>query len=406
MRILFITNWFPYPPNAGHPLRTYNLLSRLGREHEIWVMSFVRSQEETAGAAHLLSFCKGVVTVEAADLGAAAQPLTWLRYVLAGIPPDLRLHMNAEMIRKLRDLVTKVNFDIVDIEDSYMALYREALPRESTAKTLLVFHDVVFRKYARMYRLEPKLGRKIRLWLHSTMMRRWEPRYAERFDHCIAVSELDRQVLTRANPRLKLDVVPNGVDTRLYQLLPFNSDQPVLLFVGNMNYRPNVDAMLYFVESILPLIQRAVPATQLWIVGKDPSAEITGLAGNGITVTGEVEDLQPYYRDAVVCVVPLRAGSGTRLKILEAMALGRPVVSTSLGCEGLAAVDGEHLLIANAADDFAGKVVALLRDQRLRQQIVEAGRRLVVSHYDWDALAQRLAQIYAAVATEGDTHGS
>jgi len=107
-----------------------------------------------------------------------------------------------------------------------------------------------------------------------------------------------------------------------------------------------------------------------------------------------------------VCVVPLRAGSGTRLKILEAMALGRPVVSTSLGCEGLAAVDGEHLLIANAADDFAGKVVALLRDQRLRQQIVEAGRRLVVSHYDWDALAQRLAQIYAAVATEGDTHGS
>ena len=399
MRILVITNWLPFPPNEGLRLRTYNLLQRIGREHEVWLASVVRSVEEAEGVSHLLPFCKGVETVQIEEESALSRPVELFRYLLSGTPPDLRLHMHTKLIQQVQSLVERIDFDIVNIVDSYMGLYEQALPRDMSYKTVLEFIDVVYRKYDRMYRLEPKMNRKIRLWLHSVMMRWWEPRYAERFDHCIAVSEVDRQALRTANPRLMVDVVPNGVDTRLYQPLPFGGSQPVLLFVGNMNYRPNVDAVLHFHRSILPRIQHAIPATQLHIVGKDPGAEIKQLAGNGVDVIGSVEDLQPYYRQSTVCIVPLRAGSGTRLKILEAMALGRPVVSTSLGCEGLDVIDGEHLLIADTAEEFAEKVALLLNDEPLRHRIVSSARQFVVSRYDWDVLAAKLIQIYSELVT-------
>jgi glycosyltransferase involved in cell wall biosynthesis len=169
------------------------------------------------------------------------------------------------------------------------------------------------------------------------------------------------------------------------------------MFIGNMGYPPCVDAVLYFCSEILPLIRQAIEPIELWIVGADPRPEVLRLNGSDVRVTGRVEDVVPYYQQSTVCVVPLRAGGGTRLKILEAMALGRPVVSTTIGCEGLDVVDGEHLYIADTPEEFAEKTVRLLRNRQSYQHIRANGRQLVEARYSWDRIAERLMDVYEEV---------
>jgi len=390
-----IANHLPYPPFSGTPLRNYNLLKRISRENEVWLATFVQSQEEYDNVKHLLEFCQGIETAEVQPEGALSRPAEAFRYLLAGRPLELRHYYSEELVHKINYLVSKINFDVVEIIDSYMGLYLETLPTRMHAKTVLTFIDIVFSKCDRISRLEPKPGRRMRIWLYSRMMRRWEPIYAERFGRCVAVSESDRRLLLSKNPRLQIEVVPNGVDADKYQLLPYTNSSPALIFVGNMEYRPNIDAMSHFCQDIFPSIRAEIVGLEMWIVGINPPPEVQLLDCNSVHVTGRVNDVRPFYSRSTVCVIPLRAGGGTRLKILEAMALGRPVVSTSIGCEGLDVMDGKHLFIADNPKAFIEKTLRLLTDEGLRQSITAQARELVVSRYDWEVIARRLIQVYS-----------
>ena len=399
VRILMITDRIPFPVVAGASLRVYSLLRRIAREHEVWLTALNATPEDGLAVAHLRQFCSGVETADAGPAGALARPLDGLRYVLAGKPPDLRLHYSLRLADRIRQIVTRVRFNMVDIEFGHMGLYLELLPRELQQRSVWGLHDIDWSRYARISSLEPKVRRKLRLWLHARMMRSWKPRHAARFRRCVTVSELDRSLLLTANPRLHVDVVPNGVDTETHQPLEPAGASPALIFVGDMGYLPCADAVVSFCRDVLPRVRRAVASNvEIWIVGINPSSDVKALEGNGIHVTGRVDDVRPYYSRSTVCVVPLRAGGGTRLKILEAMALGRPVVSTSVGCEGLKVIDGEHLFIADHAEAFADRTARLLRDEALRRYIASRARELVVNHYDWDIIARQLMQIYTEVA--------
>lgn len=398
MRILFITDAVPYPTISGAPLRTYNLLRHLARQHEVYVAAFVKTPEQREGVAHLQEFCRAVETAEMWTARAWGRPLEALRYLLKGIPPDLRFHFSDELARKIRGLAASVNFDIVQIDHMTMGMYLEVVPPEMAKRAVWMVHDVDYSRYARLVRVETKLIRKLRLWLHSHMLRNWEPRFAERFKRCVTVSPADRDLLLAANPRLHVEVAPNGVDTQMYEPLPPNTAAPALLFVGNMDAIACVDAMLYFCREIFPLIRRVLPNLEMWIVGINPRPEVKTLAGNGIHVTGRVDEVRPYYDRSTVCVVPLRAGGGTRLKILEAMALGRPVVSTSIGCEGLEVIDGVHLLIADSPEPFAEKILRLLQDKNLQESLTRHARVLAEERYDWEVIAAKLMRVYAEVA--------
>jgi sugar transferase (PEP-CTERM/EpsH1 system associated) len=400
MRILMITSHLPYPTNSGYPLRIYNLLYRLARGHEIWLATFIPAGQSATYVSHLQKFCQGIETVVFQNKGVLDHPLDALLYLMKGLPPDLRIYRSHELTAKIRDLINRIDFDIIQIEDSHMGIYLERIPKEIHPKTLLTFHDVNFRKYDRMTQVETKNTRKARIWLHSRMMRCWEPFYAEKFGRCIAMSDSDRCLLQAANPRLKIDVIPNGVDTNQYQPLPYSENVPVLIFVGNMAYRPNIDAVTYFCLSIYPRIKREFPQVEFWIVGKNPSSEVIRLSGNGVRVTGQVDDLVPYYSSSAVSVVPLRAGGGTRLKILEAMALGRPVVTTLIGCEGLDVVNGKHLLIADSPNQFAEHTLQLLRNKQTWLSITQQARDLVVNRYDWDVIAQSLEHLFEDMQCE------
>jgi len=194
-------------------------------------------------------------------------------------------------------------------------------------------------------------------------------------------------------PETPVKVIPNAVCPAA--LLSESSGTNTLLFVGTMSYPPNADAVRFFCKQIFPLIRQRVPDVKLCVVGLEPPPEVRALEALGnIVVTGEVEDLTEYYRQAQVVIVPMRAGAGTRLKILEAMALGRPVVSTSVGCEGLAVRHGEHLMVADQPADFAGQVIELLANHEQRRRLCQRARRLVEQHHDWNVIGEQFLNLF------------
>jgi sugar transferase (PEP-CTERM/EpsH1 system associated) len=396
MRILFITDYPPYPPVSGDRIRVYNLIRRIARQHAIWLATPIIAPDEPFDMAHLQEFCCGVETAELRRHKFARLP-GMLRYALAGKPIELDFLYSEELANKIKRLAARVDFDIIQIEQSRMAPYLETFSPKAHFKSVLVFHNITSIQSGRISHIAQKPSRKLRAWLYGQTMSRWEPRYAERFDRCITMSEVDRRLLLAANPRLRVNAIPNGVDTHLYQPMPLEGAEPALLLIGNMEYAPCADGALWFCNQILPQIRRAVGQVQVWIVGRKPIPEVTRLDGDGVHVTGRVEDVLPYYRRSNICIVPLRAGSGTRLKIPEAMALGRPIISTTIGCEGLEVVDGEHLLIADGPEQFAEKTVRLLTDGLLYQRIVAEARQLAVAKYDWDVIAKQLLDIYSEV---------
>lgn len=402
MQILFIVDYLPYPPVSGDRIRIYNLLKRIASRHEISLACFLEGPADVEGLSELSRFCS---RIEVAALSRHS-PLWHLpgviKLILRGRPPEIKFLQSAELQKKIMRLGLKSEFDVVQVEHPRMAPYLEILPRDKRYKTFLTFHNFAFQQYRLISQIEQRWDRKIRARMNSFAMGRWEPRYAERFDCCFAVSEKDRQLLLDANPRLRVEVIPNGVDTVLYQPLSEPGISYNLLFIGNMSYQPCVDAVLYFCETIFPIIQSEIGEACLWIVGRDPVPEVMRLKGDRIHVTGRVNDVIPYYARSAVCVVPLRAGGGTRLKILEAMALGKPVVSTSIGCEGLDIINGRHLLIVDDPQDFAQQTIRLLRNQTLRRQIALAARELVVSTYDWDGIAKKMEDQYTNVVGESN----
>lgn len=399
MRILVLLNFVPFPLTSGAQLRAYHLIRRMAAEHEVWLGVHVRSEEERESIRVLRTFCREVLVGRLNRAHPLRHVPGLIRYGLHGRPFELKFKWSDDLAAQICRLCEEMAPDIVVYEETAMAPYREAIPQSQKAKHVLTFYDVDYLQARRIAHFAQGPSLKIRSWLYSVMARRWEPRFAEKFDCCITVSDLDRQRLLAANPCLtRIAIVPNGVDTEAYHPLPEPDGPPALMFVGSMEFAPCIDAVRYFHSAIWPTIQRQIPDVTLWIVGRHPAAEIVALSVDGVHVTGQVDDIVPYYQQASVCIVPLRSGGGTRLKILEAMALGRPVVSTTVGCEGLDVVDGEHLLVADDPDDFATSVIRLLRDRALRERIETNARACVEAHYGWDRIAALQLELFDSLA--------
>jgi glycosyltransferase involved in cell wall biosynthesis len=397
MRILVITDYLPYPLIAGDRIRVYNLVRRLARHHQVSLVALLGTPDDEASLRHLGEFCEYVSTADHTWHSLKTEMTGMLQYFLTGKPWELRLVHSEKLAETIRQLTSQNQYDIIDIQHSRMALYREEIAPSCKAKTVLTLHNIAYMQYEIIARIQSKLSRKLRDWLHSRALWFWEPRYAAKFDHVITMSQLDTDRLLKRNSRLTMEVIPNGVDTQKYQPLPLKENHTGLLFIGTMAYPPCADGARYFCRQILPLVDQQFPEVETWIVGADPPPDVAALSADRIHVTGRVEDILPYYQRTSICVVPLRAGGGTRLKILEAMALGRPVVTTSIGCEGLEAVNGKHLLIADDPAVFASHINRLLSDADLYRSISQSARQFVESHYGWDAIAEKLMRLYETV---------
>lgn len=384
MKVLEVLPRLPVPAHSGNTLRTLYLIKGLAKTAEIDVLSIAHSIPTKEDLEELTKHCHHVYLANWRKQTKWQQVPGILYRCVSGEPFHTKYVESLDLQRKLGELTRSCNYDVVVIQHSLMAGYVRFLPPDNRAKTVLEMHDVNEVVYLRRFLKERNFIEKTKLLLTWFSLRRWESRMAARFDMLVTVSERDKAIFLARRRDLNITVIPNGVDTQANEPLPLDGREENLLFVGSMDYGPNADAALYLGNEIFPLIRRRCPACSLIIVGKEPPSAVRSLANQpGIMIAADVPDVRPYYRRALIAVVPLRSGSGTRLKILESMALGTPVVSTSIGCEGLDVQDGRHILVADRPDAFAECVERLLMDADLWKHLAQEARRLVVERYDW-----------------------
>ncbi len=393
LRILFLTQIVPYPLDSGPKIKTYNVLRYLTARHEVHLVSFVRSKYEQANAGSLRPICAGITTVPLKR--SRVHDIAHLVRSLAKGGSFLVQRDDSPAFRSaLRQLLSEYSFNAVHADQFSMAQFAVDLP---LPLRVLDEHNAVWtivRRAAAQQRWGP---RRLLAELEWRKVRNYEGEMCRRFDRVLVVSEEDLRALREAaGTRFAAEVLPIAVDTRELAFEPRTAAARHVLSVATMFYPPNSDGVHWFAREVFPLVRRAVATAQFFVVGSRPPRSIARLAGLGsnIVVTGYVQDLGPLLRQAAVMVVPVHAGSGMRVKILEAFARGVPVVSTSVGVEGIAARADEHLLVADEPHAFAERVVRLLRDPAEAARLARAARELVEARYDWRKVLRGLDEIY------------
>ena len=395
MRILWLKSDLLLPLDKGGKLRTWHLMRHLAARHAITYLAFADPDDEGPSMAieGMRQVARRVETVPRTDppKGSIRFYADAARHLFDPVPYAVGKYRSRAFARRTKELLSDESFDILVCDFLFPAIN---LPSRLPCPAVIFTHNVeaeIWRRHA-----ETKTNRVTRLFYgpqHRRMLR-YEGQALRRFDGVLAVSEADRDTFGRlyaGATRTPIHVVPTGVDTGFFTPQPSAAGSRTLVFTGSMDWLPNEDAMLYFCREILPLIRAEEPGVSLAIVGRAPTPAVSKLAHeHRIIVTGRVDDVRPHVRDAAVYVVPLRIGGGTRLKIFEAMAMGKAVVSTTVGAEGLPVISGEHMLIADEPRSFARAVVRLLRDVERRRQLEMAARTLVAEQYDWSAVAGAL----------------
>lgn len=390
LRILIVTP-LPYPLVWGFGIRVYKLIEQLSARHRVTLLTYAEP-EAVAAALPLRSICAAVHAVPPPRLlgGRKRWSQVATLFSRSSFHGRYSRSQGAAMQAVLDRLLTEQAFDIVQVEASWMC----GFDLRGHPTVLLVEHNIEYELLERIFRQERSPARKLFNWLEYVKFQREERRCWARVAGCILTSAREEAVVRRQLPTKPTAVVPNGVDVDYFRPsdAPPNPDR--IVFTGLLDYRPNTDAVIFFVRDILPLIRRVRPSVTFTVVGAGVPEEIARLAGPNVQVTGPVADVRPYVERAAVFAVPLRMGGGTRLKVLESLAQSKPMVSTAIGCEGIAVRDGEHLLIADDAPAFAGAVLRLLDDHALGARLGRAGRALVEREYAWAAVAPRLDAFY------------
>lgn len=395
MKILVLTTKSPYPLYEGRALRTYNLLKQVAQRHEIALLTFVQTPEEVAGVEHMRQFCAHVDAVPL-YLGSGKWQIfvDVVRELFSSAPLLAVKYRSRTMRAKMRALLAKGDIDLVHLDMLHLGEY---LDLARGRPVVLVEHNVESVLLRRRVENTSNPLKKLYLYYQYRKLRNYESRLCRSADHVIAVSDLDAKSLEDLAGRAGMTTsIPNGVDTAYFRYAGAEPAANTLVFVGGFTWFPNYDAIRYFAREILPLVAREIPDVTLTVVGKNPDDKgVRELKANPrIRLTGLVEDVRPIIAAAAAYVVPLRIGGGTRLKILDALSMHRPIISTSVGCEGLDVVSGEHLLIADVPERFAAEIIRVLRDPVFAGQLGRAGHALVRHKYEWNVIAQDLLRVY------------
>lgn len=391
MRILFLSAWYPFPANNGIKLRLYNLLRGLAAEHEITLISYADEPTANPDAPEMRALCHRIELI----------PVRWFR------PNSLKARLAffrltprsvidtylPEMEVRIRQVLADGPYDVIVAAETRMAGYVAAF-----GATPALFEDVetfvIYDEYAQASSAKARLRYGLTWW----KQRRYLRHLLAQFAAATVVSQAEQVLVQRhvlGDDRYPIYVIPNCMDLPAYADVVAAPQQNTLVFAGSFSYFPNHEAMVWFIEQVLPLVQAQIPDVRLLITGNRADKPLP--PNTAVTHLGFVDDVRQVVADAWVSVAPFLAGSGTRLKVLEAMALHTPVVATRKGAEGIAAQDGREILLADSAEEFATAVVSLLQDPTLRQTITENAYRLVESEYNWTAVWPRYNQLLAEI---------
>jgi sugar transferase (PEP-CTERM/EpsH1 system associated) len=401
LKILLICPWLPWPPFDGARIRIHETLKHLSKKHEVTLFANVQHPDEQESIDALAGLCERI-EVAYLESNKLSQFSRMAKGLLAGSSFIQSFHYNRRLAHQIRTITSATDFDIVQIELSFLARYAGAISPTSRAQKVLSTHNIETQRFQRELRLSSWDARHAVLQADSLFFPRWEARAAQQFDGALAVSESDRLWIRERAPHCSVELVPNGVDVDFFHpnRAP-NKAEPRIVFTGIMDYPPNVDAVCWFVDEIFPAMRKAYPDLRFQVVGAKPSDRVQALGNHqGVDVTGRVPDVRPYVDGATAFVVPLRSGGGTRLKILQAMSMECPVVSTAVGAEGLRVENDRNILFAEDAPQFIAEVGKLLESDSEASRIGSEGRELAMREYAWSRCLLGIDALYERLLTE------
>ena len=407
MKILFLTQIVPFPPDAGPKVKTWHVLrSLVGQGHSVTLVSFVRS-EEMQYVFTLRELCNAVHTVPI-----YRARLADVMYMIRSYLTQRPFLVERDDLRPMQELVDKLvqeeHFDCIHADQLTMvqfALRGAASASGKKPKVIMDAHNAVWTIVERMaenarWFLKPVLK------IEAKRVKRYEGELLKTVDHVLAVTEIDRVGLEQAMESFNgngkghpapITVVPIAVDTQQLQPIQRKPGSKNIVTLGTLHYPPNADGIRWFLNQVFPLIRQRVPEATLTIIGKNPPRDFLDTAAQNpesIKITGYVPDLAPYLQESTLMVVPVRAGGGMRVRILEAFSYAMPVVTTTIGLEGIQGVPEKDVLVADTTTDFANRVIQLLENPDLQQKLSTNGRQLAETKYDWQVILSAMNPIY------------
>ncbi len=396
MNILFLSTRSPYPLISGHSLRTYHILKGAAQKHNVILVTFIQEPEhelKKENLEHLRSFCREVYPFRIpVDMSRFKLGISLFLNLFSPLPFVAKKYDAPMMRQKIREIIKKEHIDLVHVDLLPLTVYINEFRK---LPKILVNHNVESIRLYRWFQTEPNILKKVYLGIQWLKLRSFERSAMRKFDSCVVVSETDKQLLKEMGVSNRLFVVSNGTNTEFFKSTGKKTVENSVLWLGHMDVHTNKDAVLYFWREIYPLLRKWHPQVKMTFLGTAPPKEISDVAKRNeqVTVTGFVDDIRPYLDEAAVMVVPIRIGSGTRLKILDAMAMGKAIVSTSVGCEGINVSDGRNILIADTPEDFTNKTIELLKNEDLRSNLGKNALKLAKS-YDWNLIWKKQELLY------------
>jgi len=393
MKILWVKSGGLVPLDHGGKIRSYHLARELARRHDVTLFTFYPSTRDDKHN-ELKSVFSRVIGL---PLSIPAQRsrheyLAYFKNLFSGLPYSMVKYCQPQAAKELRELLEQETFDIIVCD---FLLTAAVIPWDLPGLKVIFTHNIEARIWQRHFQLARNPLWKAASYREFRTMKRMEQDYLKSADYVLTVSEVDRHFFCSFLDPLKIAVIPTGVDINYFRPKPDGEQLNTLVFTGSMDWKANEDGIVYFADKILPHIRRQIPDVSLFVVGRRPSARIEQLAArdSALKITGTVDDVRPYVAKASVYVVPLLVGGGTRLKIFEAMAMGKAVVSTSIGAEGLSVTPEENILLADDPVDFARQVILLLSDAKRRNELAHAARQLVERNYSWSAVGEHFSSV-------------
>lgn len=389
MKILWVKAGKLWPVDTGGKIRSFNILRHLSRKHEVTTLSYYGGDRDAEYETAIARELPGAQTIyTAAPESTLAQSIDYVLRLPSAAPYAVKKFTHPKV---KGDVARRLGDGSADVAVCDFLSASLNFPETSATPVVLFQHNVETMLWRRMASTEKHALRKLSYGIEARKMGAYETRTLRKFGHVIAVSENDRSGMLTLAPGCAITVVPTGVDTEKYQAAPsVSGDSPLIVFTGSMDWEPNIDAVEYFSSEIFPTVLAAVPAARFQIVGRNPHPRVRKLASDAIEVTGTVPSVAEYLRHATVVIVPLRIGGGTRLKIFEAMAMRKALVSTSIGAEGLDVTSGKDCILADDAASFARAILTVLQNASLRRTY-EDNAAALAARYDWSQIAVRFA---------------
>ena len=394
MNILFLANRFPYPPFRGDKLKIYNLTKRLAAKHDLYLVTFYESRDELNYLKDIQPFFK---EIELVYLPKWRSILNGIPALFSKTPLQVAYFKISKMKRMVKFALDRYDIDVVHTQHLRMSQYTKHLDMPK----ILDLPDAFSLYFKRRNETDRPLINRLIDGIEIGRLTKAE-KVITAYDKTLVCSVEDKKYLEKLHKTDNIDILLNGVDLDTFDVKEGHdySHNHTLLFTGNMDYAPNVDAVQYFVKEMWPAISKVNPKTKFIIAGQRPVDAVQKLAGDRIEVTGFIPDLKDMYADASVVIAPLRFGAGTQNKVLEAMAMGVPTVCTHIGFEGLQIQSGQGVILAKEKSQFIEEVTMLLADAAKRQEVGEQGLAIARTRFSWDKIAVKLEEYFKEV-TQG-----